>query len=157
MSKKIWTTIIIILILVGITYLLLGLKNNTTENQGIVAGDNNSLVVGLQNPTSVAVLIREASLTEPGFIVIHKDNNGVAGEVVAVSELLHPDRYQNISIVMDFQAGEAYIAMLHADNGNGRFNPETDLPMKNMDNQTVMASFKISDTPFVEGEFDEKG
>ena len=157
MNNKIWTAIIIILILVGIVYLLTGLKNNDVQEQPIVAGDNNSLVVGLQNPTSVAVLIREVSLIEPGFVVIHKDNNGTPGEIVAVSDLLHPDRYQNISIVMDFKAGETYIAMLHGDNGNGQFNAETDLPMKNMDGQTVMTSFKISDTPFVEGEFDEKG
>jgi len=157
MSKKIWTTVIIILILVGIVYLLLGLKNNTVEDQGIVVGDNNSLVVGLQNPTSVAVLIREVSLIEPGFIVIHEDLNGQPGKILAVSDLLQPDRYQNISIVMDFEAGETYFAMLHQDNGNGQFNQETDLPAKNMNGQTVMTNFKINDTPFVEGEFDEKG
>jgi len=157
MSKKIWTTVIIILILVGIVYLLLGLKNNTVEDQGIVVGDNNSLVVGLQNPTSVAVLIREVSLIEPGFIVIHEDLNGQPGKILAVSDLLQPDRYQNISIVMDFEAGETYFAMLHQDNGNGQFNQETDLPAKNMNGQTVMTNFKINDTLFVEGEFDEKG
>jgi len=85
--------------------------------------------------------IDEVSLQKPGFVAIHTDDHGKPGAIIAHSGLISAGTKQDLVINYATKAGSVYYAMLHADNGDGKFDPTKDLPIVGSDAMPVMAKF----------------
>lgn len=87
------------------------------------------IVVMAQVPGRI-VMVESASLSTPGFVVIHKDDEGEFGEVIGVSSVLPsgPNYQMSIPLRTPTNNNGSYYAVLYFDNGNGVFEPGLDLP-----------------------------
>jgi hypothetical protein len=89
------------------------------------------------------IIIDNFALSRPGFIVIYEANaDGSAGKIVGQSKLLTMKQGQDLELNVNISSGKTYIAKLYYDNGDGKFNATTDLPVKS-EETPVMASFKV--------------
>ena len=71
-------------------------------------------------------------LVQPGFVVIHEDNAGAPGVVLGASGLLSAGEHRAvlaISLTRAAADGETLDAMLHVDDGDGRFDQAHDPPV----------------------------
>lgn len=92
------------------------------------------------------VSIAEATLDEPGFVVIHQDDGGEFGDIIGSSDVLEAGTSENVEVQLDRQAedGETLWAMLHHDgNGDEEFNGSDDLAVK-VDDEIVVKSFEVT-------------
>ena len=90
----------------------------STESQS-VKSSTPSLVLNDQ-PGGDSVVITAFTLDQPGYVVVHKDNDGNPGPVIGVSELIQAGAYRNYRVDIDVnEAGAAVFPMLHYDNGDG--------------------------------------
>lgn len=142
-SKKLWIIGIIIVLVVAGGYLALR-SSDTTGDEPAVTQLVNELVINDQNPDSVAVLVAQASLNTPGYVVIHDNNNGQPGKIIGVSKLLIADDYTNISVIAPLKPGSTYFGMLHADDGNGLYDVKADTThLMGTDGKEVIRMFKV--------------
>lgn len=118
-------------------------------NQPIPAG---SATNQLPNTDGLAVLAQRAGnyvtvdnyvLSQAGFIVIHSTNaDGSAGAIVGQSGLLNAGRGQDLEINVNIAAGKNYIAMLHYDNGDRKFNASQDAAATS-EGKAIMTTFRV--------------
>ncbi len=127
-------------------------NSNTNEFTGDVPNDkpDNSgqptsatVAVSEQTPGS-SITIDNAFLEKPGFIAIHEvDSKGQPGKIIGASGYLTVGPKQDLEINVPIVAGGKYIAMLHEDNGDKKFNAATDMPVKS-NNIPIMTMFSVS-------------
>jgi hypothetical protein len=79
------------------------------------------------------VVVDIVTLKNPGFVVIHEINNGQVGNVLGASSILSAGTHENVVVEISRKSidGEELIAMIHADNGNGKFDSEAEDPAAN--------------------------
>ena len=70
--------------------------NTDTVNSGMRV-EENAIYVEDQKPNT-KVLVNTVTLSKPGFVVIHKNNNGNPGEVIGSSQYLPAGNSNNIVI-----------------------------------------------------------
>lgn len=123
-------------------------KSQTTEritkaNEMIKSGGN-SVYIEDQPSGQSNVVVGFTVLTEPGFVVIHEDNNGVPGKVIGSSDLIN-GRVEQLSIPISdpLVSDHVYYAILHKDNSNGIFLETEDGFMDDKDQTVVMMSFLV--------------
>lgn len=137
-TKKWWMVGGAVVAIIAIVLFMRGQSNND------LAGGPNTLVIGEQDPDSVAVLVSTVTVQEPSFIVIHKDEAGKPGAIVATGKLLSPGSYSTMSIIMPLTAGATYYGMLHADDGNGIYSADSDSRhLKNESGADVITPFSV--------------
>lgn len=142
-SKKLWIIGIIIVLVVAGGYLALR-SSDTTGDEPAVTQLVNELVINDQNPDSVAVLVAQASLNTPGYVVIHDNNNGQPGKVIGVSKLLTPNEYNNVSVIAPLKPGATYFGMIHVDDGNGLYDTKTDIThLHDAADNEIIKMFKV--------------
>ena len=97
---------------------------------------------------------------EGGFVTIHKTNEEEeAGNMIGVSAYLETGVTENLLVVLN--EGEIIdnpsdlVAVLHADDGDGVWNPETDLPLLDDEGNIVQIVFTMGNVEDVPG-FDAK-
>lgn len=85
-----------------------------------------------------------------GFVVVHRvTEDGETGDVIGVSRYLEPGVTENL--VVDLNEGETVevdetvVAMLHADDGDGVWNPETDMSLTDDEGNIIQVIFTIVD------------
>lgn len=119
-------------------------QTDDTTSSGLRVGDN-AIYVSDQGPSSV-MNIGLTSLSAPGYVVIHEDNNGKPGAIIGSSPVLGANKDIKASVDLDRKAvdGESLFAMLHFDNGDGQFDPTTDLPVKDDKSNIIMMKFNVS-------------
>lgn len=112
---------------------------------------NGQAVPKLKNSLSVSpqkfgsnIVIDEVGLQKPGYVVIHEVTAGKPGKIVAHSGLLASGTKQDLVIRYTTKAGTSYIAMLHSDNGDGKFDETKDLPINGSDAMPVMVMFAVT-------------
>lgn len=90
----------------------------------------NSLNIAMQKPGRT-FLGDYVTLAMPGFLVVHEDSEGEFGAILGVSELLPGGTSEKIPVTLsrDMKDEETLFAALYADNGDGKFNRETDTPV----------------------------
>lgn len=81
--------------------------------------DRPELVIDDQRLPSI-VIIRSVKLTDPGFIVIQKDEDGEPAELIGATGLLAAREIKNLQITLDMnmRKGEFYFATLYVDRDN---------------------------------------
>jgi hypothetical protein len=142
MKKIIIWIIVIVLVILGIYFLAMR-KSAVNTPQTILPGDANALIVADQNPNNLGVLVDSVSLVAPGFVVIHEDVNGAPGAIVGSSTLIPVGVRYNMNVITTLTPGKYYWAMLHTDDGNGIFNPATDVAANNPNGDAVMVRFMV--------------
>jgi len=98
----------------------------TAEEQASISVSNNLL----QGDNEDQVLINSLFLDQPGFVVIHADDDGTFGEVIGNSEVLEGEVTDLLVTVDKDKAGTIVHAMLHYDDDNdGEYGfPDEDAP-----------------------------
>jgi hypothetical protein len=128
------------------------LSNNTNMNDTTPQpdGEDNPPAVAETNYVIVSdqragttIDIDEVRLDRPGFVAIHEVVGNQPGKIVAQSNLLPVGTRADLVINYKAMAGKTYIAMLHSDNGDSKFNATVDLPILNGSGQPIMATFKV--------------
>lgn len=104
------------------------------------------------NGDALAVLAQQAGayvtvdnyvLSKAGYIVIHSVNSdGSAGPIIGQSGLLSAGRGQDLEINATIQAGRSYVAMLHYDNGDKKFDANQDAAALD-EGKPIMITFKV--------------
>jgi hypothetical protein len=105
----------------------------------------NAVVVMEQRP-GAAVKVNTAYFEEPGFVVIHADEDGQPGPVLGSSGLLPKGEISGLNITLSRSSkdGEKLHAMLHADtDGDGAFS-SADAPLKGGNGEAIDGWFDIS-------------
>lgn len=76
-----------------------------------------------------SVVVEEAALSEPGYLVIRADDDGEPGQVLGV-RALDRGRHTGVAVALESSlrgSGPRPVwAVIHADDGDGRFDPESD-------------------------------
>lgn len=154
MNKKIIIFIVVILVVIaalfaGNEYLkrTQNVDNNGNQNQGEQQQPTENTVTAPNQASGSEVFIEEVTLTQDGYVVIHKVNeDGSPGDVIGVSEALSAGEHTNIVIQLDEETaeGESVIAMLHQADGNGTFDfPGGDTPLTDAEGNIIQVSFDI--------------
>ncbi len=91
-----------------------------------------------------SVTIDNVFLEKPGFVTIHEvDGKGQPGNIIGTSGLLGTGNRQDLEIRAAIKPGAKYIAQLREDNGDKKFNAQTDPAVMNK-NIAVMTMFSVS-------------
>lgn len=120
-------------------------RGDDEEDDEREEGENSSLAPmietedqELEDDGSVEV---EGYLNEPGYVVIHGDDDGQPGAIAGTSDLLEGEFEADVAVGMN--ASGTYWAMLHYDDGDGEFSASADAPVTRL-NSTVQQQFTIS-------------
>ncbi len=143
-------TVIVIIILIVLGYYMFkgganGTTSTTTPEENIASTTAtttsvNRIVVSDQFPGNI-VYISSVQLDKPGFVEIHKDNNGTPGAYVGSQYFDAGINNGKITLTSPTVEGGTYYAMLHSDDGDKKFNPAKDLPLKDASGNIIMRIF----------------
>ncbi|WKZ27236.1 MAG: hypothetical protein QY311_00560 [Candidatus Paceibacterota bacterium] len=123
------------------------LKGQTITFPGVQVGKNALLVVD-QRP-GLAARVELAALDRPGFVVIqYAIVRPGARSYAGATPLLKVGEHQGIEIVLSSPSkhGEGYVAVLYADDGDGRFDPLLDKPIADVWKNPIAALFHTLDS-----------
>ena len=107
-----------------------GDKNSSEDSSGLFVR-NNAIYVSEQKPGET-VSVSLVRLDMPGFVVVHEDNAGNPGKILGSSAVIPAGESKNppsIQLSRELKNGETIYAMLHFDNGDGKFNSSDDKPI----------------------------
>ncbi len=147
-------TVIVIIVLVILGYNMFkgpsstptNNEEPTTTNTPSATNSANRIMVADQAPGNI-VYISSVQLAAPGFVVIHKDNNGTPGDVIGskfFEKGIFPGQITLSSPTLD---GGIYYAMIHSDDGDKKFDIRKDLPLKDSAGSIIMKLFRVTITP----------
>jgi len=126
--------ILLVIIIILVAALFFGGVNQKPESVDNSSGliiSNNAIYVSDQIP-GYSVSVQVVHLEKPGFVVIHEDADGTPGKILGVSALLAAGETKNLSSITLSRAikdNETIYAMLHFDNGDGKFDAANDKPV----------------------------
>lgn len=154
MNTKIFIAIAIIIVL-GLGYAYIGKnKGEDDDSMGQQVLDNgastmmvgeNALYAGDQKPGKT-MKIPLVHLEKSGFVVIHEISEAKPGKILGSSALLPAIESTKVPVALSAQLveGKRYMAMLHADDGDGKFNAATDSPIRDPQGNIIMMEFMVS-------------
>jgi plastocyanin len=96
------------------------------------------MLINLQ-PNTESVLLKKATLTQPGFLVLREVVDGKAAQIVEISSYLEIGTYTDIIIpVGEFYTGDTELmAVIYTDEGNDRILNDLDQPFVDTDGNIV--------------------
>ncbi|OHA16882.1 MAG: hypothetical protein A3C79_00955 [Candidatus Taylorbacteria bacterium RIFCSPHIGHO2_02_FULL_45_28] len=142
--------VIIVLIIIGIMVFGndkasdqddLGTDIDTTDTTASI--EANRVVLGDQFPGNV-VFLSSVQLANGGWVVIHKDNAGIPGEIIGSMYFNKGINTGKITLTKPTTEGGIYYAMLHSDDGDKVFDDTKDLPLKDSKGNTIMKLFRAT-------------
>ncbi len=144
-------TVIVIIALIVIGVMVFGDDNDAEpvdNGSGTTTGQNgaqevNRIVMSDQYPGNV-VYLSSVQLAKPGWVAIHRDNNGQPGAVIGSTYFesgINPGR---INLTQNTTEGGTYYAMLHSDDGDKKFDAAKDQPLRDSRNNIIMRIFRAS-------------
>jgi len=147
------TVIVIIILIVLGYYMFKGGATSPVSNEGTdgtmststTTGSNelNRVVVTDQYPGNI-VYISSAQLAAPGWVVIHKDNNGTPGAVIGSAYFDKGINAGKITLTEKTVDGGLYYAVIYSDDGDMKFDATKDLSLKDSQGNTVMRPFRVT-------------
>jgi len=116
----------------------------STDSSGIpLLVGKNAIYVPDQKPGS-SVSIHTFVLETKGFAVIHEDASGKPGPIIGTSNLLKAETGTVVvTLARASRNGEFLYAMLHKDDGDGKYDTAKDLPIMDDAGNPIMMRFKI--------------
>ena len=150
-KKALFLLIAIALIAGGATfYFRNGEKESSPvdDNSSGLIIDSSAIYVAEQKPGN-SVIVSMARFEKPGFVVIHEDNVGAPGKILGASSLLASGEAKNLPPIMLSRLtrdSEEIYAMLHFDNGDGKFDAAYDKPvLDKVGNEPMMMITAVSE------------
>lgn len=109
--------------------------------EDMTAARGNVLSVEDQKPGNM-VVIQSLTMGANGWVVIYDDSNGKPSHILGAHRF-NAGTYarQNVELLKGTEEGKVYYAMLHADDGDRKFDYRTDLQVKDGSDNTVMMRF----------------
>jgi hypothetical protein len=145
MNKTYISLAVVIIGIVGVFVLFNENQNKTTTNTGSnepqsstgMMMESNSIAVATQGESNT-LIASMVMLTDPGFIVVHEDNNGAPGAVIGTSSLINPGMSrETVTLSRKLVKGEKVYAMLHKDNGDKQYS-SLDQPVIGKSGEPIM-------------------
>ena len=138
----------VLLISIAIALALIGWWFVSTVGQSTPSSTNNESEVTATAETSVrvtpssgtgVVVVKNTTLTKPGFLVLREVINGTAAQIVEISSYLEAGTYSDVAIpVGEFYTGEAELMVIvYTDQGNDRVLNDLDQPFEASDGSFV--------------------
>lgn len=124
--------------------LLIGVKPATLQKARAAVSSPNQVVVSDYSPGKI-VTVAKVKLESNGYVVVHEDSKGSPGAILGYSKLISEGDSMDVvvGLTREVRSGEQVYAMLHLDDGDGRFDPKTDLPAKDYLGNPVWISFVV--------------
>lgn len=106
----------------------------------------NSIYVADQKPGRT-MSVFQVQLEAPGFVVIHKDMNGTFGPIIGATPLVQAGTTNRIAVSLNeaITNGQQLYAMLHRDDGDGKFDAAKDLPVEDQFGNMMHMIFQVSE------------
>ena len=149
MNKYLW--VVGLLVVLGLGYYLIKGRTQTpattevaTEETATVPGEKNLVLVS-DYTAGKTVTVARVVLEKPGYVMIHEDASGKPGAIIGTSTLLSAGESTDVVVNLK-RAGkdeEVLYAMLHMDDGDGKFVATTDLPVTDSQGNVVMMNFIV--------------
>lgn len=144
-------TAVVIIILIVLGVYVFGGKSTTTTDDVVDNDDTsintpasaNRMVVSDQFPGNI-VYLSSVQLTQPGWVVIHKDNAGTPGAIIGYQWFDKGINPGKITLSEGTVEGGVYYAMIHTDDGDKIFNATKDLPLKDAAGNIIMKIFRAT-------------
>mgnify|MGYP001608225862 FL=1 len=119
------------------------------DNQKSEASNIPAITVSSQKPGNT-VIVSSLTIKEKGFLVVRKDESGVPGKILGVSNILPMGENKNITVNLeeDTRDGQVIFIMAYvAGNSDGvmRF-PGPDIPANDMGGKIILARVNIAGT-----------
>lgn len=136
MNKKVLTLIIVIILVVAGLFVFNSFLKKTTLPQDGTSPTQTQVQNTLDVPDQAGgqeIFINSVSTKDGGFVVVYRDNNGTPGSVIGVSPLISAGTtMKNLRFTLNeaVKEGDIVYAALHKDNGDGVFDPATDVMAK---------------------------
>ncbi len=143
-------TVIVIIAIIVIGVIVFGNKGEepatidqtpalSTQNQT----DVNRVVMSDQYPGNV-VYLSSVQVTKPSWVVIHTDKNGLPDKIIGSAFFETGINPGKITLTQPMIDGGTYYAMIHTDDGDGKFDATADIALKDANGNIVMKIFKAS-------------
>jgi hypothetical protein len=117
--------------------------NNSTTTDTSTTQEVNRIVMSDQYPGNV-VYFSSIQLAKPGWVVIHKDNNGQPGDIIGSQWFEAGINPGKVTLKTSTTEGGIYYAELHSDDGDKIFNAAKDLPLKDSRGNIIMKLFRAA-------------
>lgn len=106
----------------------------------------NSIYVADQKPGR-SMSVFQVQLEAPGFVVIHKDMSGAFGPIIGSTPLVQAGTTNQIALSLNeaITNGQQLYAMLHRDDGDGKFDAAKDLPVEDQFGNMMHMIFHVSE------------
>jgi hypothetical protein len=120
------------------------------QQEVIEKGVNTVDVSGEMSSDENTISLQSVEITNPGFILIRRDQQGTPDEIIGVSDFLPAGVSDNVVIKLtgEVTQGEILYAMVYADNtADGKFTPNGDEPSKDPDGNLAIYSFFAGGQP----------
>lgn len=101
----------------------------------------NSIVVENQLAGNT-VVVKEVVFVTPGWVVIHEERAGVAGNALGAQRFDVGTSTGMVDLLRDTEVGNKYYAVLYQDNGDKGFNLEEDTPLNDISGNFILADFE---------------
>lgn len=113
-------------------------------NSSMMRMGANAIYVADQKPGN-KVMVNSLVLEKAGFVAIHASSQGKPGAIIGTSALLTGAENTKVEVNLTrvVADSEELMAMLHLDNGDGKFDASTDSPAKDSMGNAVMMIFHI--------------
>lgn len=88
--------------------------------------------IAVEDQLKLDRVVLDATLAVPGFITIHESMTDAPTAIIGTSKYLEAGEYEDLTIMLDIEmtAGYKYITLLHADNGDGVYVTNDDMPVE---------------------------
>lgn len=149
MNKYLW--VVGLLVVLGLGYYLIKGRTQTpvttevaTEETATVPGKKNLVAVSdytVGKTTTVASVVLE----KPGYVMIHEDASGKPGAIIGTSAFLPAGESSEVVVNLKRASkdGEVLYAMLHMDDGDGKFSATNDNPITDSKGNVVTMNFTV--------------
>jgi|GEM_PF-916821 len=124
-------------------------KHNGEEDPDVssIRLDYNQLTLSEQEPSNF-VYVESAVIVNGGFVVIHTSVDGQAGPAIGHSRYINRSGATQVIVNLsrELHPGETVFALLHEDNGDGRYTSSGDLSILN-DNMPISVAINVRELP----------
>lgn len=159
-SKKVVLTAIIFF-LIGFGAAWLYTKPAEAPNYNDVSNDK---IVGDQKNTSdginalevddqksgSTVVVKSVKLENPGWVAIHDDIDGVPGNILGAAWFPKGENSGTVELLRNTEKEKTYLAVLHNDDGDKKFDHKIDVPLMDASNKVIMVKFTAMEEPITQ-------
>ena len=83
-------------------------------------------------------------LEKEAWVAVHEETNGAPGKILGAQLFTAGTHFGKVELLRGTVAGAKYYAMLHADDGDRKFDHAKDMPLKNAAGQAITDEFAAS-------------